>query len=306
MKVTKNIPLKDDKNKLQAPKKVGEIVKGKVIGIGSFGIFIDMCPFGSGIIYKKEQLKMDITVPEGENNFKKFKPGDEVLVKIVGQENEEGYFELSLTEAQKQLAWQKLEEGKKEDKTFKIKISKVNRGGLMAELFGIPGFLPLSQLSPEHYPHAEGDTAKILQDLQKFIGEVLEIKIFDFDPRQKKLIFSEKAKEIKNLEEALGKCKVNDVIKGTITGITDFGIFVKFHSLSNTILSKDSQEKISDNSSVCQLEGLIHISEIDLPHKKQGADKQSVILESFKVGQEIKAKIIKIVQGRIYLSLKNL
>jgi small subunit ribosomal protein S1 len=279
---------------LTPPKKVGDIVEGKIAGIGSFGIFVDLGKFGSGIIYKRELSGKDNqnSVFNPQEDLKKFKVGDELSVKIIEPENEEGYFGLSINEAREEIAWDDLRKIKENNETVEIKVLKANKGGLISELSGIQGFLPLSQLSSEHYPRVEGgDKMKILQELQKLIGEKLEVKIFDLDPKQKKLIFSEKAKEIKKLKETLKNCKINQVIKGTITGVVDFGIFIRF--------SPPEQEESSKENEVDQLEGLIHISEIDSEEAKN-------IPENFKVGQEIKAKIINISDERIYLSLKNL
>ena len=282
---------------LEAPKKVGDIVEGKIAGVGSFGIFVNLAKFGSGIIYKRELSGKDNqnSVFNLQKSLKKFKVGDEVSVKIVESENEEGYFGLSLGEAQEELAWDNLRKIREKDETVKIKVLKANKGGLLSELSGIQGFIPLSQLSSDHYPRIEGgDRMKILQELQKLIGEELEVKIFDLDPKQKKLIFSEKAKEINKLKETLKNCKVNEVVKGTITGVVDFGIFIRF-----SLPEKSTEESSGENSSFDQLEGLIHVSEID-PEKSKN------LSENFKTGQDIKAKIIKVSEGKIYLSLKNL
>jgi small subunit ribosomal protein S1 len=275
----RNLSLED--NTLR-PLKVSEIVEGKIIGIGSSGLFVDLSPFGTGIIYKKEFYGAD----ERHGNFK---IGDKIFTKIIGPENEEGYFELSLKRAGEELTWKKLEELKEKNEIIKVVVSKANRGGLIVEIDEVSGFLPVSQLSAEHYPlvrpadesrtHIEGgENIKILWELQKLIGKNLEVKILDLDSREKKLILSEKAKDAQNLKEILKNYKVNDAVEGKITGITDFGIFLTF-----------GPEK---------LEGLIHISEID---QKKASD----LSEIFKIGQAVKAKIIKIAENRVYLSLKD-
>ena len=259
--------------------KEGEIIEGKVIGAESSGVFIELGNFGTGIISKKE-------VEKAKDIIKKIKPGDIVSAKIIEEENEDGYIELSLNEAAKELSWNELEDIKKEDKTIEIKIAKANKGGLIAELNGVNGFLPLSQLSLTHYPRVEqGDSKKIVWELQKLIGKVIEVKILDLDLKEKKLIFSEKAKEAQGLKEILKQCKEGDKVKGEITGVTDFGIFIKF-------LPAGTKEEFS-----IQLEGLIHISEIDLGKAKNPS-------ELFKTGETVKAKIIKIADNKVFLSLK--
>ncbi|PIQ05224.1 MAG: hypothetical protein COW72_02925 [Candidatus Nealsonbacteria bacterium CG18_big_fil_WC_8_21_14_2_50_37_10] len=144
---------------------------------------------------------------------------------------------------------------------------------------GIPAFLPVSQLESCHYPRVEGgDMAKILKELQKFVGKEMEVKIFDLSKKERKLILSEKIKEIERIKEVLKNYKVGEVVEGEITGITDFGAFVKFGE---------------------NLEGLIHISELDW---KIIEDPSEVV----KVGEKVKAKIIEISGEKVSLSLKAL
>jgi small subunit ribosomal protein S1 len=198
----------------------------------------------------------------------------------VDLENKDGYIELSLKEASNLLTWQNLKEKKEKGENILIKVLKVNKGGLMTEISGIPAFLPVSQLSQEHYPRVEGaDTAKILRELQKFINQELEVKILDLNQEERKLILSEKAKETEKIKELLKNFKVGDVIEGEITGIVDFGAFMKFGPEN--------------------LEGLIHISELDWQIIANPAD-------IVKIGEKVKAKIIDISGDKVFLSLKAL
>jgi len=262
-----------EKNNLLKPPKVGEIVEGKVIGKGRSSIFLDLGTMGTGIIYGKE-------FQEAKEQLKNLKTGDSVLAKILNLENEEGYIELSISRASKELTWVKLQQKKEKGEQIKVKILGANKGGLITEVFGIPAFLPVSQLEDQHYPRVEGgDSLKILRELQKFIGKELEVKIFDLSPKEEKLILSEKAKATEKIKEILKNYKIGDVVEGEITGITDFGAFMRFGAEG--------------------LEGLIHISELDWKLVEDPA-------EIVKVGQKVKAKIIDISDDRVSLSLKAL
>ncbi|RLC35083.1 MAG: 30S ribosomal protein S1 [Candidatus Nealsonbacteria bacterium] len=261
-------------NDLPKPPKVGEIVEGKIIGTGKSTIYVDLGNKGTGIIYGREFYT-------AKNELKNLKVGDKVFAKIVDLETDDGYIELSLTEAGKELSWEKLNEKKEKDAIINVKILGANKGGLITEVEGLQGFLPVSQLAPEHYPRVEGaDKTKILNRLQKLVGKELEVKILDLNPKKEILIFSERATEIKKIKEILKKYKVGDIVEGEITGIVDFGAFVKF--------GKE------------ELEGLIHISELDWQLIEDPAD-------IVQVGDKIKAKIIEITEdGRVSLSLKAL
>jgi small subunit ribosomal protein S1 len=262
-----------EKNNLLKPPQIGKIIEGKIIGRARSAIFLDLGAFGTGIIYGKE-------FQEAKEGLKNLKIGDTVFAKIIDLENEEGYIELSLSQASNELTWEKLRQKKEKGEIIIVKILGANKGGLLAEVSGLSAFLPVSQLLTEHYPRVEkGDTTKILKELQKFVSKEMEVKIFDLDQKQEKLILSEKAKEDEKIKEILKKYKVGDIVEGEITGITDFGVFMKF----------GKQE----------MEGLIHISELDWQLIEDPSD-------IVKIEEKVKAKIISISEDRVSLSLKAL
>ncbi|MDA1337625.1 MAG: S1 RNA-binding domain-containing protein [bacterium] len=264
-----------EKMELFRPFRIGDIVEGQVIGIGRSSVYLNLGPQGTGIIFGRE-------FKEEKEQLKGVKVGDSVAAKIVEIENEEGYVELSLREAGRELTWEKLKEQKATEGLLKVKVVGANKGGLLADVFGVQAFLPVSQLSQEHYPKVEdGDASKILTALQAFMGEELEVEIFDLDPKEGKIILSERSKERRKLKEVLSQYKSGDVIDGEVTGVVDFGAFIKF--------GPKEQE----------IEGLIHISEIDW----QIIDNPSLFL---KIGDKLKAQIIDISNGRASLSLKVL
>jgi len=269
-----------EKPKLQGikPFRAGDLVEGPVIGIGRSAVYLDLGPQGCGVIYGREFL-------EEKSSLKDVNIGEKVTAKIVELENEHGYIELSLKEAGRELTWDRLKEKKESQEVFKVKINGANKGGLLADLYGTQAFLPVSQLTQEHYPRVEdGDSSKILQALQNFMGQELEVQIFDLDPKEEKIILSERSKERAKLKEQLSRFQVDDVVEGEITGVVDFGAFIKFPA---------------DEPGTEPVEGLIHISEIDW----QIIDDPSQIL---KVGDKVKAKIVDLSQGRASLSLKAL
>ncbi len=273
-----------EKNDLLKPPQIGKIIEGKIIGRARSAVFLDLGAFGTGIIYGKE-------FQEAKKELKDLKIGDTVFAKIIDLENEGGYLELSLSQASNELTWGKLRQKKEKGEIIIVKILGANKGGLLAEVSGLPAFLPVSQLLTEHYPRVEkGDTIKILKELQKFVSKEMEVKIFDLDQKQEKLILSEKAKEGEKIKEILRKYKVGDMVEGEITGITDFGVFIKF-PISPKTISRDGNKQ--------ELEGLIHISELDWQLIKDPSD-------IVKIGEKVKAKIISIIEDKVSLSLKAL
>jgi len=274
------------------PPQIGKIVEGKLIGKARSAVFLDLGALGTGIIYGKEFLGV-------KNELKKFKVGDTVFAKVIDLENEEGYVELSLSQASDEITWEELRRKKEKGETMMVKILGANKGGLLAEVLSIPAFLPVSQLLSEHYPRVKGaESSKILTELQKFIGKEMEIKVFDLDPREGKLILSEKAKRSEEVKEILKNYKVGDVVEGEITGITNFGVFIKFSYPAPSSAEASEDKKITEGEAY-NLEGLIHISELDWQLIEDPAD-------IVKVGDKVKAKIISISDDKVSLSLKSL
>ncbi len=265
--------LKNDPNFL-ATLKVGDLVEGKVLEKSSKMLTVDLGRFGTGAVYRGE-------LQNAKEIVKSLDVGDPVHGKVVSIDNEEGMIELSLSQADKQKAWTDAQELMGKEEAFKIKITGFNKGGLMAELKGLTAFLPVSQLSNDHYPKVSiEEKGKILEALQAFVGQEFEVKLIEANPRTNKLIISERAARELSAKELAKNYAVGQVIEGVVSGVADFGVFVKF----------------ADNPA---LEGFIHVSEID--YKIIENPKEFV-----KVDEAVKAKIVDIKDGRISLSLKAL
>ena len=254
------------------PPSVEDLVEGPVIGIDKGALYVDLPPFGTGIIYGREfQNARDI--------IKKVNIGDTVAGKVVDIGGKEGYIEISLKEARQALIWSEAEEAIAENRIYELAITDANKGGLIINWQGIQGFLPASQLKPENYPRVtDGDKDKILEELKKLVGEKLSVAIIGANPKEGKLIFSEKSPETKNKESIVAKYELGDELTGEVTGLVDFGIFIKLEE---------------------GLEGLVHISEIDWGLVENPKS-------MYKIGEKVKVKIIEIKDDKISLSIKAL
>lgn len=251
---------------------VDTLVEGPVLSIAKSCVYVDLAPIGTGVIYGREFIN-------ARDVIKKLNIGDTITAKVVDTGNEDGYIELSLKEARQALIWSEAEEAIKAKKLLELPVKDANKGGLIVEWQGIQGFLPASQLKSEHYPRIEdGDKDKILGELKKLIGKRIAMTIISASPKEGKLIFSEKEQGVKEKREISGKYSVGDELAGSISGIVDFGVFVKLED---------------------GIEGLVHISEIgwglvDDPRKL------------FKLGEKVRVKVIEIKDGKISLSIKAL
>lgn len=264
--------LKKIKQEIVSPPKIGEIVEGLIVARGKSALYIDLGPKGVGVIRGREFL-------QAKEGLKSLKIGDVLVAKIIELETDEGYREVSLMKASQEMAWDRLLALKESGEIIEVQVKGANKGGLLCQVENIQAFLPASQLSPENYPKVEGaEPAKIAQELQKLIGKKLKVKIFDLNPAEKKLILSEKAIRKEAAQEELLRHNVGDIVEGEISGVTSFGAFIKFGT---------------------HLEGLIRPTEINEPEKGNSMD-------SLKVGQKVRVKIIEIANNRVYLSLKDL
>ena len=258
--------------KSNTPPQADDLVEGPVISIQKSSVYIDLTPFGTGIIFGREFINT-------KDIIKKINIGDLVKAKVIEADNEEGYIELSLKEAKQALIWSEAEKAIKSKTALELTVKEANKGGLILEWQGIAGFLPASQLKSDHYPRVEdSDKDKILKALKLLIGKRISVVIISALPKEGKLIYSEKDNNPEERKEIVGKYAVGDEIECSIAGIVDFGVFLKLEE---------------------GLEGLVHISEIDWGLVE---DPRTM----FKVGDKIKAKIIEIKDGKISLSIKAL
>lgn len=167
--------------------KKGELIEGQVIEISKNALILDLGALGTGIVYGAE-------LKESREICKELKIGDTLSAIVLDPENEDGYVELSLKEANLAKAWSELRKKKEAQETITAKVIEANRGGLVVEFNGLTGFLPVSQLSAKNYPKVEGgDRNKILSHLNNFINQEIKVKIITLDQKQDKLIVSEKA-----------------------------------------------------------------------------------------------------------------
>lgn len=246
---------------------VGETVDGTVLSVKKHEILIDLGHLGVGLVPRREV-----------SLSKNYNVGDSVIASVIDTELEDGYSLLSLRKAAKDRGWDEVMAKLESGEIITVVPYDANRGGLLVEYEGIRGFLPVSQLSAEHYPRVgSSDKDEILQRLNSLVKKDIKARILDADRKANKLIFSEKEAVKEGLAERFQKLAIGDTVTGVVTGVVDFGVFVNVEGI----------------------EGLIHISEISWERVNNPSD-------YVKVGQTIEAKIIAIDKERLSLSMKQL
>ncbi|MDD3098414.1 MAG: S1 RNA-binding domain-containing protein [Candidatus Pacebacteria bacterium] len=266
------MPILKKNNSISLPL-TGSLVEGIVLEKKERSLFIDLSPYGTGVVEGAEYS-------EARHYIKTLSLGEKVLVRILDWNNEKGLIDLSLENLERKKSWENIKEFKDNNETLSFLILEANTGGLIGKVEDIKGFLPASQLAADHYPKVEeGKKAEILEKLKSLIGQEIKVKVLDCDSTDNKLILSEKLVEKDKIKDIINKYNKGDVVKATITKIVDFGAFAKL-----------------DDTGV---DGLIHSSEIADPLPEN-------INEVLKEGEKKDVKIIAIENNRISLSLKNI
>lgn len=250
--------------------KEGEVVNWVVVKIEKKNILVNVNNQFSGLVISKE---IGNTV-----DLNSLKAGDNIDVMVLGDSVERGLLILSLKRANQIKSLTNLSKFYNSEEVITVRPTEANKGWLLVDIDGLKGFIPVSQLTPLHYPRVEGaDPSKILEHLEGLVGEEFKVRVINVDEAGKKIIFSEKAAISENREKALGSLKVGDVVEGTVSGILTYGLFITFDGL----------------------EGLVHVSEIDWGHVNNPS-------KFAKVGQKIKVKVIGLDNDKISLSIKRL
>ncbi len=250
---------------------LGSLVECEVIDIVGNKILVDINGVAVGLISGKE-------AHDSIGTLDSLKAGEKIFAYVIEDENDEGYFVLSLRKASQERTWRTFLKAYETGEIIDVVIHEANKGGLLVMVDGIKGFIPVSQLAPLHYPRVDGANAgEILSRLQSLVGQKLFVKIINVDQAGGKLIMSEKAALDEQRSQSLKHLKVGDVVHGVVSGIVKFGIFVAFDGL----------------------EGLVHISEIEWGHVKDPT-------VYAKLGNEVDVQIIGIDGEKISLSMKRL
>jgi len=259
-------------NKL-VPIRAGELFEVQVLQILKNKILVDVNGFTLGIIPEQE---FSPEMPD-------LKVGDKILAYVLTVENDQGDAVLSLRRADKERISKLLATKYESGEVLPVKATSANKGGLICQFGDFEGFLPVSQLASSHYPKvSSGDRNEIFNRLKALVGQTFQVKILNFEPNAGKLIFSEKAAGDSLWQEKLSKIKIGTTLQGEITGIVNFGLFVK--------------AELPDGET---MEGLVHISEVSWEHIED-------LNKEFKVGQKIKVEVISTDNNRLSLSIKRL
>lgn len=259
--------------------KRGELVEGTVVSIDNRYVLIDVGAKSEGLI-PTDELKF---LPDGGKDIE---VGSVITAVVVQSENRQGNLVFSLKKAESDMAWGTLLELYEKEKAIEVEILDYLKGGLMVNVSGQRGFIPISHLNREHFEQfnvamVAGKDSEEAITLGGLKGIKLKVKIIEINPEKNRLILSEKEvmsqKDMKKKEEKLSAIQVGDIVEGTISTVLPYGALVDLGGV----------------------DGLVHISEI-------AWEKVSSPADYFKPGDEVKVKVISKEGDKIALSMKEL
>jgi small subunit ribosomal protein S1 len=192
----------------------GEVAIGTVVGLESDGVYVDIGGKAPGFMPKKEAGLGVIT-----NLKERFPRGTQVEVLVTREQNADGMVTVSARALALRQSWEKVRLLEKEGKVMQVKVNGFNRGGVTADVEGLRGFIPRSQLQ-------EGENHEAL------VGKTLGVAFLEVNPETRKLVLSEKkaatAAIFQNLE-------VGQLVEGQVVSIKPYGLFVDLGGISGLL-----------------------------------------------------------------------
>ena len=255
--------------------KAGEIRKGTIASISQNQILISIGAKSEGVVAGKELEQLT------QEERDALSVGQELDVFVIIPEDANGNVVLSLKRAFEQIAWENVEKMITDETVLDTKIIGFNKGGLIAAVGNLRGFIPSSQISAARRAQSTGDKPE--QRYQKMVGQPISVRIVEVDRERRRLILSERAASTESRSElkerVISELQEGQTYTGRVTSLADFGAFVNINGA----------------------DGLVHLSEISWDHVTHPKE----VLE---VGQEVNVKVINIDRDkkRIGLSIRAL
>lgn len=248
----------------------GDVVKGTVVKVGEREILVDVGAKAEGII------------PQGEIKGANLKVGAQVFVYVLTPEDRRGQLLLSLDKAKSVRSWTNLEKMFHSGEVIEVKLTGHNKGGVVADIGGLAGFIPFSHL--ETSIDWSADAMQQSAALDQLEGQVRKVKLIELDREQNRIILSETeallGEKLVKRQASLKQIKVGEVVVAEVVAVLPYGI----------------------NVSIDGVEGLVPIEEVSWEEEMAGE-----VLAGYKIGDSVRAEVIDVDQeaGRVKLSMKR-
>jgi small subunit ribosomal protein S1 len=276
----------------------GEIVRGKVVSIGSNSVVVDVGFKSEGLIPVEEFHDAEGKIP--------VKVGDDVEVLLERTEDVEGHVLLSYTKAAKMRVWTEVEQSFREGRIIKGRVIDRIKGGLTVDV-GVRAFLPgsLADIKP-------------VKNLEALKGRELEFKVISLDRRRNNIVLSRKAVLEKEYEqkkaETLEKLQEGVTMKGVVKNITDYGVFIDLGGIDGLLHITDiswgrvnhpsEHFSIGDEVEVVVLKFDRETERVSLGYKQRSEDPWILVDKRFPVGARVRGKVVSLVDYGAFVELE--
>lgn len=277
-----------------------DTVEGKVISKSPGEVLIDIGMKSFGILaeWELEQVK---------EYAKELQVGDKVVAQVMNPENDTGYVVLSLRKSSMEGRWQELMKKKDSGEDVEVIVLEIAKGGILVDWKGLRGFIPFTQL--------EGSAST---NPSVLISKKLTVKVLEVDRGINRLVLSQKAALLgvtpAAQREKLQKIKLNDTLKGTISGIAPFGLFVDIDGLEGLVhISEIAWEKVDDPAKyfkvndeveVLVLEVNMEEGKLNLSIKRLTPDPWKNILDRYPVETTVSGKVVRIAPYGVFMQIE--
>ena len=277
----------------------GEIVTGRVIGITSNAVIVDVGYKSEGLIPIEE-----FTDRGGELSVQ---VGEEVDVLLEKTEDLEGHVLLSYQKAQRMRRWTEVERAYKEGRIIKGRITDRIKGGLTVDV-GLRAFLPGSLVD-----------IKPVKNLESLRGQELEFKVISLDRRRNNIVLSRKAvletELVKKKAETLKKLEEGARLRGTVKNITDYGVFIDLGGIDGLLHITDiswgrvnhpsEHFTVGDEVEVVVLKFDPETERVSLGYKQRSDDPWTTATLKYPVGVRVKGKVVSLTDYGAFVELEE-
>ncbi len=258
--------------------KRGDVVEGVLVRIDQDEILVDIGLKSEGVLSTKE------LPATGYGSFSELHLNDKVLVYVIQPETQDGHALLSLKRANAERQWRIAEDQYKNGELLKARVIDYNKGGLIVDVAGIRGFVPISQILnlKREEVASGGENQETAAKLQSMKDKELQLKIIEINRARNRLILSERLAvqewRQRRREELLDELKPGEVRKGIVSNLANFGAFVDLGGA----------------------DGLVHISQLAWSRVNHPS-------EVLHVGQEVEVQVLSVDKDKkkIALSIKR-
>jgi len=277
----------------------GQTVDGVLMKVDRDALLVNVGQKTEGVVPAREMRSMS---PEAIDELS---VGDVIVVTVLRPETDEGHALLSIDRAKGEMGWRVLAQQAEDGTIIEAEVSGYNRGGAVAVVEGVQGFIPLSQLTAVNRPPSDSDENPQLVAL---VGTKLQLKVIEVNRRRNRVILSERAAmqetRQQQKEALLETLQEGEIRSGRVTGITNFGAFVDLGGADglihiselswNSVRSPDEVVKVGDQVNTYVIKIDKEVKRIALSLKRTKPEPWAEIATKYRIGQVVNATITKL------------